>query len=140
MINNNLVAIRNKIGMSREELAEKTGLATETIARYERGEREPKANVVNKLARALGVSISCLMGETDGPEANSRGRYSGVPSAPAAPDLSNAMIFKYSKGSEQAELVIPICTPKEAIQTAIAEAVRAVSGDVSEVCKQAEKQ
>ena len=52
------------MGMSRDELAEKTGLATETIARYERGEREPKANVVRKLASALGVSVSYLMGET----------------------------------------------------------------------------
>ena len=49
-------------GLSREELAKKVGISSETLARYEREEREPNATVMKKLAVALGVTPNDLLG------------------------------------------------------------------------------
>lgn len=62
-----LVEIRNARKLSRQELAELTGLAQETIARYERGDREPRTSELQKISSALEVTVSCLMNETDDP-------------------------------------------------------------------------
>lgn len=62
-----LMEIRSARGLSRQELAELTGLAPETIARYERGDREPRTSELRRLSSALDVTISCLMNETDAP-------------------------------------------------------------------------
>lgn len=60
-----LAQIRNEQKLSRAELAEKIGVVPETIARYERGDREPRSGELRKLASALGVSVAYLMGETE---------------------------------------------------------------------------
>lgn len=62
-----LVEIRTARKLSRQELAELTGLAQETIARYERGDREPRTSELQKLSSALEVTVSCLMEEIDAP-------------------------------------------------------------------------
>lgn len=48
--------------MSQEELAEKIGSKKQVISRYERGERIPKISAGKKIADALGISLSTLMG------------------------------------------------------------------------------
>lgn len=49
-------------GFTREDLAAKVGVSPETIARYERGEREPTATIVKKLAVVLHVTPNELLG------------------------------------------------------------------------------
>ncbi|MDY2649103.1 MAG: LexA family transcriptional regulator [Pyramidobacter porci] len=57
-----IAAERIKKGFSREQLAEKAEIATETLARYERGDRNPKPQIIERLADALSVSTDYLMG------------------------------------------------------------------------------
>ena len=52
-------------GFSRDKLAVMVGISSETLARYERGEREPTTTVTKKLAAALGVTPNELLGVTD---------------------------------------------------------------------------
>ena len=47
---------RKSLGMTQKELAEKVGVATITIQQYERNVREPKFEIVKRIAKALGVS------------------------------------------------------------------------------------
>ena len=51
--------------MSREALAEILEIAPETLARYERGNRKPNADIIAKLATVLGVTTDYLMGRTE---------------------------------------------------------------------------
>jgi transcriptional regulator with XRE-family HTH domain len=58
-----LKRIREKQGLSQQELSQKAGVAYETIYRVERGmHQEPRVSVAAKLARALGVSLDVLAG------------------------------------------------------------------------------
>lgn len=49
-------------GLSRVDLAHSVGVSAESIARYERGDREPNATTVEKLAAALGITPNKLLG------------------------------------------------------------------------------
>lgn len=49
-------------GLSRVDLARSVGVSAESIARYERGDREPNATTVEKLAAALGITPNKLLG------------------------------------------------------------------------------
>lgn len=60
-----IAAERIKKGFSREQLAEKAEIATETLARYERGDRNPKPQIIERLADALSVSTDYLMGREE---------------------------------------------------------------------------
>ena len=53
---------RAKKGWSQEDLARESGVAVNTIARYESGRNMPSLNVAAKMARALGCSIDELAG------------------------------------------------------------------------------
>ena len=48
--------LRNRKGLSQEELAEKTGLSLRTIQRIENGETEPRGDSLKRLAAAFDVS------------------------------------------------------------------------------------
>jgi transcriptional regulator with XRE-family HTH domain len=49
--------------MTADELAERSGVARNTISRIERGVVEPQATTVHKLAEALGVNVAELLQE-----------------------------------------------------------------------------
>ena len=53
--------IREK-GMSRRELAQKSGISEAAISRYINGTRQPKAVSLNAIAKALDVPISEFLG------------------------------------------------------------------------------
>ena len=57
-----IIRIRKARGLTRNDLARLIGVDRETIARYERGTREPKASVVAQLAAALKVTPNELLG------------------------------------------------------------------------------
>lgn len=52
-----LKEIRKAKGFTQKELAEKVGVDTSSISKYETGVAEPSYDVLMKLARVLGVSI-----------------------------------------------------------------------------------
>lgn len=56
---------RKKLDMNQKELAEKCGITEATLSRYENELREPKGEVVVKIANALDVSTDYLLGRTD---------------------------------------------------------------------------
>ncbi|MDO5563572.1 MAG: helix-turn-helix transcriptional regulator, partial [Synergistaceae bacterium] len=53
--------LRKEKGLKRCDIAEPLGVDAETIARYEREEREPKASDAVKIADVLGVSLEYLV-------------------------------------------------------------------------------
>lgn len=54
---------RRSAGLSQVEAAGKAGMAASQLARYETGENEPQIATLRRLAKALEVSISELIGE-----------------------------------------------------------------------------
>lgn len=53
--------LREKSHLSREVLSEMVGISKETLARYERGTREPRASDIKKLCEVLQVSETELL-------------------------------------------------------------------------------
>lgn len=49
--------------MSQRELAEKAGITEAAVSRYLKGDRIPRAVTVARIAKALGVPVSELMGD-----------------------------------------------------------------------------
>ena len=56
-----LTEARVSAGLSRAELAERTGMADSTLAKLERGESKPRLDTVYRLAEALGISEWALV-------------------------------------------------------------------------------
>ncbi|WP_176087544.1 helix-turn-helix domain-containing protein [Leptospira alexanderi] len=59
-----LKELRIQKGFSQENLAKMVGLHKNHIGRYERGDSQPTADKIRKLADALGVSGDVLLGNT----------------------------------------------------------------------------
>lgn len=53
---------RQRRGLTQLKLAERAELSIETVSKVERGLREPRLGVVDRLARALGVDAAELLG------------------------------------------------------------------------------
>ena len=53
--------IRDEKGFTRAHLAQQIGVAVETLARWERGEREPLASDIARIAEALSCQITDLI-------------------------------------------------------------------------------
>lgn len=50
-----LQATRNRVGVSRFELAKRVGVTERTIARYEKGDTTPTSEMLTTIAHALGI-------------------------------------------------------------------------------------
>ena len=66
MIKDNSLAMRMierraELGLSQEQLAEATGIASTQISRYESGKHKPRGKAIIKLAHALNVNFSWLL-------------------------------------------------------------------------------
>ena len=57
-------------GILKKDIAKEVGLSIMGYYRYERGERQPTADVLITLADFFDVSIDYLVGRTDNPEVN----------------------------------------------------------------------
>lgn len=53
---------RRAKGWSQQQLAERLDTTQQQIARYETGQRDPKADVILKMSSVLGVTVSYLLG------------------------------------------------------------------------------
>ena len=60
-VNERLFALRTRIGMTRKELAEKTGLKVSTLTDYEEGKIEPDIDTVAIISNTLGVSLNLIL-------------------------------------------------------------------------------
>ncbi len=56
----NLIAVRQKKGLSQRDIAEKTGIKQPVIARIENGNSDPQLSTLIKIASACGASIGFL--------------------------------------------------------------------------------
>lgn len=57
--------LRQKLGMTQKELAEKVGVSNTAIMRYEKNQRIPRKPILEKIAVALNTTPSDLMGFMD---------------------------------------------------------------------------
>ena len=71
MLEIRLKELRNKANITQKELAEAINTSQQNIAFYEKGERKPKHDMVEKLANFFNVSTDYLLGKTDIPEPES---------------------------------------------------------------------
>ena len=62
-VGDNLKRLRTVNALTQEELAGKAGLTPAAVARIERNEAEPRPSTLRKLARALDVKPTELVGE-----------------------------------------------------------------------------
>jgi transcriptional regulator with XRE-family HTH domain len=62
-IGDRLRDLRVRRALTQEELAEKADVGTNTVARLERNESEPHMSTLRKLALALGVDPTELIGD-----------------------------------------------------------------------------
>lgn len=53
--------LRHDQGLSQEELADRAGLHRTYVSGVERGVRNPTLTVIDRLARALGVTVAVLV-------------------------------------------------------------------------------
>lgn len=56
---------RKEMNLNQKELADKCGIAEATLSRYENGLREPKSEIVVRMADILGVTTDYLLGRTN---------------------------------------------------------------------------
>ena len=54
-----------RAGLTRAELARRTGVAPSTVGRVEAGTRIPSADLAERLVRAAGFEICVMLGEPD---------------------------------------------------------------------------
>lgn len=60
-----LKRLREELGLTQAELAEKLNIKRATYARYETGENKPKHQTLKKIAKFYGVSVEYLLAEEE---------------------------------------------------------------------------
>lgn len=56
---------RHEKNLTQKQLADKAGISLMSVQRYERNERKPTVEILEKIAAAFGISVANLMGITD---------------------------------------------------------------------------
>ncbi|MEC0228045.1 MULTISPECIES: helix-turn-helix domain-containing protein [Paenibacillus] len=63
-----IAQLREKRGLTQEELSTKIGISRAALSHYETNRREPDYETINKIATFFHVTIDYLLGRTDQPE------------------------------------------------------------------------
>jgi transcriptional regulator with XRE-family HTH domain len=71
MIGGRMKTLRKKLGLTLETLAEKCGVSTNTVWRWEQGKQTPTVKLLGTLAETLRTTESFLMGRSDDPAVDS---------------------------------------------------------------------
>lgn len=66
MIRENLTIFRKQAGLTQEILAERVGVARQTIVKWESGESAPDLEAAGRLAEVLGVTLDDLVNAPEG--------------------------------------------------------------------------
>ena len=61
-------ALRVKIGLTQQQMADKLGLSRSTIGMYENGEREPSFEILENIADLFNVDMNYLIGKKESTE------------------------------------------------------------------------
>lgn len=69
-IGSRITKARKEINLNQKELAEKCGITEATLSRYENGLREPKSEIVVRMADALNVTTDYLLGRSNEKQPN----------------------------------------------------------------------
>lgn len=64
-IGERIIKLRNELDLNQKELAKKAGITEASLSRYENNIREPKGEIIAKIAESLGCSTDYLLGRTD---------------------------------------------------------------------------
>ena len=70
-IKDRLVEYRSKAGLSRQKVADLLGVSASVVTKWERGERQPRRDMLIRLADFYGVSVGVLLGEEEQPTSGS---------------------------------------------------------------------
>lgn len=62
---NRIKELRQSKGLTQAELAKKVGVTRQAVSLYEKGQRKPKIETRQKLAKYFGVSVPYIKGELD---------------------------------------------------------------------------
>ncbi len=60
-----LGALRRQRGLTQAELAARLGISKSAVSMYERGNREPELDLLEKMADLFGVGVSALLGREE---------------------------------------------------------------------------
>ena len=121
---------RKAARLNQSEIASLIGVSLKTITRWESGERSPDAEVLLKLAAALKTSVAYLVGEKNDEDAKMPVKESR-PEEAVKPASESPTVYKLSRNDINVEVIIQPGKTQEEIQTALAAAVRAISGETS---------
>lgn len=69
-IGKRILYLRESLNLSQKELAKKAGITEASLSRYENNRRKPKADVITKIAEALGCTTDFLLGRSDNKTSN----------------------------------------------------------------------
>jgi|SRR6218665_3859519 len=64
-IGDRITQLRKQLKISQEELAKQAGVSRTMMGNYERNDNTPSVEVLLKLAKAFGVSVDFLIGESE---------------------------------------------------------------------------
>lgn len=64
-IGEKLLILREERNLKQKELAELAGITEATLSRYENGKREPKGEIISRLAKVLNVTTDYLLNDED---------------------------------------------------------------------------
>jgi transcriptional regulator with XRE-family HTH domain len=64
-IGDRILEMRKELNISQKKLADKVGITEASLSRYENSLREPKAEIIGRIASALGVSVDYILGNTN---------------------------------------------------------------------------
>lgn len=67
-----LYILLEETNTTQRELAKKIKVTEVTISRYLSGERIPRMEIINKIAKYFGVSVDYLLGRTDNKQTNKK--------------------------------------------------------------------
>ena len=95
--NERLKKIREDKGLTQEQLAKQSGISARMIQKYEYGVSRPRYDAAEKLAQALEIPISELLGESDAMIAQAREKY-GAKGAKQAEELMNEVTGLFAGG------------------------------------------
>ena len=107
--------IREKLGLTQQEMASKLGYKMLTISRWERGERTPSLNDLSKLAELYGVNLHWLL--------TGEGRMFRfeVPDIPGIEDDERELLALLRENPELKPLIIKLLKAAKDMEAAVEE-------------------
>ena len=65
MVEENIIFLRKRNGMTQEALSERINVSRQTVAKWERGESEPDCSSLMRLSTLFNVTIDALVGNVE---------------------------------------------------------------------------